>query len=136
MALVHDEYGHFEGVVTPADVLEAIAGGFRADADTAEPGAVRRDDGSWLLAGWLPVDEMADHLGVRLPRVRDYHTVAGYVLAALRRLPEEGEQLEIGSWKFEVVDLDGHRIDKLIATAGAISTPAGELSDTPPGRQA
>ena len=119
MALVHDEYGHFEGVVTPSDVLEAIAGVFRADADTAEPGAVRRADGSWLLGGWLPVDEMADHLHLRLPPERDYHTVAGYVLAALGRLPTTGECVTVGEWRFEVVDLDGNRIDKLIATSTA-----------------
>lgn len=115
MALVHDEYGHFEGVVTPSDVLEAIAGVFRADADTAEPGAVQREDGSWLLGGWLPVDEMAEHLNLRLPSDRSYHTVAGYILAALGRLPSTGEQVTVGEWRFEVVDLDGNRIDKLIA---------------------
>ena len=70
MALIHDEYGHFEGVVTPADILEAIAGVFRSDADTAEPAAVPRDDGSWLLAGWMPADEMADQLGITLPARR------------------------------------------------------------------
>ena len=82
MALVHDEYGHFQGVVTPADLLEAIAGAFRADADTEEPSAFQRDDGSWLLAGWLPADEMAEHLSIRLPPERDYQTLAGYVLQA------------------------------------------------------
>ena len=115
MALVHDEYGHFEGVVTPSDVLEAIAGVFRADADTSEPGALQREDGSWLLGGWLPVDEMAVHLRLRLPPDRIYHTVAGYVLAALGRLPTTGEHVTVGDWRFEVVDLDGNRIDKLIA---------------------
>lgn len=125
MALVHDEYGHFQGVVTPADVLEAIAGVFRADADTAEPGALRREDGSWLLAGWLPVDEMAEHLALRLPPERDYHTTAGYVLAALGRLPTTGEHVAIGDWRFEVVDLDGNRIDKLIAVP---SQPHGAVA--------
>ncbi len=135
MALVHDEYGNFEGVVTPADVLEAIAGVFRADADTAEPGAVRREDGSWLLAGWLPVDEMADHLALRLPPERDYHTVAGYVLAALGRLPATGECVDIGDWRFEVVDLDGNRIDKLIATLNEPADADAELQRTVPHRQ-
>ena len=63
MALVHDEYGHFEGVVTPADILDAIAGAFRSDEGEAEPEAVQREDGSWLLAGWMPADEMAEQLG-------------------------------------------------------------------------
>jgi putative hemolysin len=116
MALIHDEYGHFEGVVTPADILEAIAGAFRSDADTEEPRAVPRDDGSWLLAGWMPADEMADQLGITLPARREYHTVAGFVLAHLRRLPTAGEQVEVSGWRFEVVDLDGRRIDKVLAS--------------------
>ena len=120
MVLVYDEYGHFEGMVTPADVLEAIAGAFRADADTAEPGAVQRDDGSWLLAGWLPADEMAELLGLKLPPRRDYQTTAGYVLAAFERLPRVGEHIQADGWHFEVVDLDGNRIDKLLATRVSI----------------
>lgn len=116
MVLVHDEYGYFEGVMTPADVLEAIAGAFRADADTPEPGAVQREDGSWLLAGWLPADEMSELLSIRLPPRRDYQTTAGYVLTAFERLPQVGEHVEADGWRFEVVDLDGNRIDKLIAT--------------------
>ena len=116
MALIHDEYGHFEGVVTPADILEAIAGVFRSDADTEEPAAVPRDDGSWLLAGWMPADEMADQLGFALPARREYQTVAGFVLAQLRRLPAVSEQVEVSGWRFEVVDLDGRRIDKVLAT--------------------
>jgi putative hemolysin len=115
MALIHDEYGHFEGVVTPADILEAIAGAFRSDADTEEPAAVPRDDGSWLLAGWMPADEMADQLGIVLPQRRDYQTVAGFVLAHLRHLPAAGEYVTVSGWRFEVVDLDGRRIDKVLA---------------------
>ncbi|ONG55784.1 DNA-binding protein [Pseudoroseomonas deserti] len=115
MALVHDEYGHFEGVVTPADLLETIAGAFRADADTDEPAAVQREDGSWLLAGWLAADEMAEHLSIRLPLERDYQTLAGYLLQAFGRLPRTGEHIERDEWRFEVVDLDGHRIDKVLA---------------------
>jgi putative hemolysin len=116
MALIHDEYGDFEGVVTPADILEAIAGAFRSDADGEEPAAVARDDGSWLLAGWMPADEMADLLGIALPPRRDYQTVAGFVLAHLGRLPATGEHVEASSWRFEVVDLDGRRIDKILAS--------------------
>jgi putative hemolysin len=116
MALIHDEYGHFEGVVTPADILEAIAGVFRSDVPTEEQAATPRDDGSWLLAGWMPADEMADQLGIELPQRREYQTVAGFVLAHLRRLPIVGEQVEVSGWRFEVVDLDGRRIDKVLAT--------------------
>jgi putative hemolysin len=115
MALVHDEYGHFEGVVTPADILDAIAGAFRSDEGTADPEAVQRDDGSWLLAGWMPADEMADQLGILLPESRDYETVAGLVIGQLQHLPETGETVETLGWRFEVVDLDGRRIDKVLA---------------------
>jgi putative hemolysin len=116
MALIYDEYGHFEGVVTPADIMEAIAGAFRADVDEHEPSALRREDGSWLLAGHLPVDEMADHLGLALPTDgRDYQTVAGFLLSRLHHLPQTGETLDAYGWRFEVVDLDGRRIDKVLA---------------------
>jgi len=121
MALIHDEYGHFEGIVTPADILEAIAGVFRSDTDGEEPKAIPRDDGSWLLAGWMPVDEMADQLGITLETKRDYQTVAGFVLAQLRRLPTVGEHVEVSGWKFEVVDLDGRRIDKVLASRRPLS---------------
>lgn len=121
MALIHDEYGHFEGLVTPADVLEAIAGVFRSDAEDTEPHAVQRDDGSWLLSGAMPVDEMADMLGVVLPEKRDYQTLAGFVLAKLRHLPGVGESVLYNGWRFEVVDLDGRRIDKVLA----MRKPAG-----------
>jgi putative hemolysin len=121
VALVHDEYGHFEGIVTPADILEAITGVFRADADEEEPPAVKREDGSWLLAGYMQADEMADHLNIDLPENRDYETVAGYVLSHMHHLPATGETVDAQGWRFEVVDLDGRRIDKVIASrlAGA-----------------
>lgn len=116
MALVHDEYGHFEGVVTPADILDAIAGAFRSDEPANEPEAVRREDGSWLLAGWLPADEMAELLGISLPESRHYETLGGFLIAVLERLPTTGEVAEAQGWRFEVVDLDGRRIDKVLAT--------------------
>jgi putative hemolysin len=115
MGLVHDEYGHFEGLVTNADILEAIVGAFRTDEGPAEPNIVRRDDGSLLISGSMPVDEMADRLGIRLPDDRAYHTAAGYVLDHLGRLPRVGESFGADGWRFEVVDLDGMRIDKILA---------------------
>lgn len=114
MALIHDEYGHFEGVVTPADLLEAITGTFRSDTDDHER-AIQRDDGSWLLAGYMPADEMAEHIGITLPESRDYETVAGFVLSHLHHLPATGEWVNAHGWRFEVVDLDGRRIDKVLA---------------------
>lgn len=116
MALIHDEYGNFQGLVTPADVLEAIAGAFRSDTAGAGPMAVEREDGSWLLSGAMPADEMADKLGIKLPEKRAYETVAGFVLAHLQHLPETGEYIETSGWRFEVVDLDGRRIDKVLAS--------------------
>jgi putative hemolysin len=115
MALVHDEYGHFEGLATPADILDAIAGAFKSDEGGSDPEAVRRDDGSWLLAGWMPVDEMADMLGLTLPERRSYETVAGLVIGELQHLPAAGETVETLGWRFEVVDLDGRRVDKVLA---------------------
>ncbi|GEP02966.1 hemolysin family protein [Methylobacterium oxalidis] len=114
MALVHDEYGHFDGLVTPADILDAIAGAFRSE--DPEPEAVQRADGSWLIAGWMPVDEMADQLGIKLEASRDYETAAGLVIERLQRLPETGETCDIAGWCFEVVDLDGRRVDKILVT--------------------
>ena len=120
MALIHGEYGDFEGLVTPADILEAIAGVFKSDAEGLEPYAVERDDGSWLLSGAMPVDEMADKIGILLPENRSYETVAGFVLAQLQHIPKTGEYIDISGWRFEVVDLDSRRIDKVLATR---STP-------------
>ncbi len=116
MALIHDEYGEFEGLVTPADVLEAIAGAFKSDSEDREPHAVERADGSWLLSGAMPVDEMADTVGIVLPQQRAYETVAGFVLAHLQHLPKVGETVDARGWHFEVVDLDGRRIDKVLAS--------------------
>jgi putative hemolysin len=115
MALIHDEYGDFEGLVTPTDILEAIAGVFKSDSSGTEPYAVERDDGSWLFSGAMPADEMADKIGIILPENRAYETVAGFVLAQLQHLPKTGESVEVNGWKFEVVDLDGRRIDKVLA---------------------
>ncbi|WP_423141555.1 hemolysin family protein [Parablastomonas sp. CN1-191] len=117
MALVHDEYGHLEGVVTPADLLSAIVGSFASHADAGDgPMIVERDDGSLLIAGALPADALADRLGLDLPDDRDYATAAGYVLSVLKRLPAEGEHFTEQDWRFEVVDMDGRKIDKLLAT--------------------
>jgi putative hemolysin len=116
MALIHDEFGNFEGLVTPADILEAIAGVFKSDTVGVEPHATERDDGSWLLSGAMPVDEMADILGIKLPEQRNYLTVAGFVLTHLQHIPKPGERIESSGWRFEVVDLDGRRIDKVLAS--------------------
>lgn len=116
MALVHDEYGHFEGILTPADLLAAIAGAFAFDTDEAdEPAIVEREDGSLLLAGSLPADEMEERLSLSLDEDRDYETVAGFILAQLQHIPETGEHFAFQGWRFEVVDMDGRKVDKVLA---------------------
>ena len=115
MGLVHDEYGHFEGVVTPTDLLTAIAGTFLSDQDADdEPMVVERDDGSLLVSGSMPADALADRIGIGLPDDREFATMAGHALWALKRLPREGEWYEEQGWRFEIVDMDGRRIDKLL----------------------
>jgi putative hemolysin len=119
MALIHDEYGHFEGIVTPADLLAAIAGEFASDSDPADsPNVVERDDGSLLVNGTMPADALAARLEIALPEDRDYATVAGFALAILKHFPAEGESFVEQGWRFEVIDLDGRRIDKLLVSAG------------------
>jgi putative hemolysin len=116
MALVHDEYGHFEGIVTPADLLAAIVGGFISHQDDDADPIVEREDGSLLIAGALPADALADRLGIALADDHDYATAAGYVLSVLKQLPQEGEHFADQGWRFEVVDMDGFRIDKLLVS--------------------
>lgn len=115
MVLVFDEYGHFEGLITANDVLEAIVGALPDETDE-EPAVVSRTDGSLLVAGWMAADEFAAQFGVVMDRDADFHTVAGFVLHEMQRLPQVGESFDKGVWRFEVVDLDGRRIDKILAT--------------------
>jgi len=115
MALVHDEYGHFEGIVTPADILETLTG-MASDVEQLDPKSVLRQDGSHILSGWMPADEMSDLLKIPLQAQRDYQTVAGFVLSVMQHLPRIGEKCQAGGWEFEVLDLDGRRIDKVLAT--------------------
>jgi putative hemolysin len=117
MAFVHDEYGHFEGVVTPADLLAALAGDFASDFEAGEEAPlVEREDGSWWVSGSLPADVLSDQLGIKLPEDRDYATTAGFALSVLKHIPEVGERFTHGGWRFEIVDMDGFKIDKLLAS--------------------
>ena len=118
LALVHDEYGHLDGIVTPGSILAALSGVFASDADADDgPPLVEREDGSWLLSGAANADLLSDRLGMNIPDDRDYSTVAGFALSVLKHLPETGETFVFQGWKFEVVDMDGRKIDKLIAAA-------------------
>ena len=115
MAMVHDEYGHLEGIVTPNDLLAAIVGNFVSHQDADDtPLLVEREDGSLLIAGALPADMLAERLALDLPDDREFATAAGFVLWRLKKLPVEGEHFTHQGWRFEVVDMDGRKIDKLL----------------------
>ena len=118
IGLVHDEYGNFEGIVTAADLLESIVGELPGEGGR-EPGIVERADGSLLVSGLMPADELAERLHLRLATDRTFHTVAGLVLAEIGHLPEVSETVDIQGWRFEVLDLDGRRIDKLLVSRAA-----------------
>ena len=121
LAMVHDEYGHLDGIVTPGSILAALAGTFANDVEHGEePPLVERDDGSWLVSGAASADLLADRLGhATCPADRDYSTVAGFALSVLKHLPETGETFRHDGWPFEIVDMDGRKIDKLIASRAA-----------------
>jgi putative hemolysin len=116
MGLVHDEYGAFQGVVTTADILESIVGGFHTEEGPPEAAAIKRDDGSYLISGWMSAVEFASLLRFELPVSRHDQTVAGFLLSQFGRIPEVGNHIEVEGWRFEIIDLDGRRIDKILAT--------------------
>jgi putative hemolysin len=118
MVFVVDEYGVVQGLLTPHDLLEAITGELQPGAQV-DAWAVRREDGSWLLDGMMPVSELRARLEIRELPEEDrgrYNTLAGLLQAVSGRLPATGERIECAGWSFEVVDLDGRRIDKVIAS--------------------
>lgn len=124
MLLVFDEFGHFEGIITAMDVLEAITGEFIDEAEPdSEPKIVERADGSLLVAGGMAVDEFADRLGLALPDDRDFDTVAGLVLEEMGRLPAVGDVLIYHGWRIEIVDLDGRRIDQILVSQTPQAAP-------------
>ncbi len=117
-ALVLGEYGQTLGIVTVQDVLEAIAGEFKSHP-SEEPWAIQRDDGSWLLDGLIPVGDLKDKLELKtLPeqeKVR-YNTLAGMLMLLLARLPRTGDHIDWEAWRFEIVEMDGKRIDRVLAS--------------------
>jgi len=113
MVLVYDEYGHFEGVVTAGDVMEAIIGAMQED-HIEEQAIVRRADGSYLVSGWMPIDEFSEFMRFPIQDDVEYNTIAGLALEELKHLPDVGETFSKNGWIFEIVDLDGRRIDKLL----------------------
>ena len=121
-AIVVDEYGDVQGMVTLHDVLEAITGEFHT-SNREDSWAVQRDDGSWLLDGMLAIPELKDILGLRSVVEEErgrYHTLAGMLMQLLGRVPSEADHVEWEKWRFEIMDMDGQRIDKVLASALAV----------------
>jgi putative hemolysin len=118
MVFVVDEYGEVQGVITVRDVLEAITGEFTTPT-SEDSWAVKRTDGSWLIDGLIPVPELKDRLGLRELPDEDrgrYNTLAGMTMLLLGRLPRTADVVEWSGWRFEVVDLDGKRVDKVLVS--------------------
>jgi len=122
IVFVVDEYGEVQGMITVRDVLEAITGEFSTRIDE-DSWAVRREDGSWLVDGLIPIPELKDRLDLKELPEEDrgrYNTLAGMIMLLLGRLPETTDSVEWEGWRFEVVDLDGKRVDKvLVSSLGA-----------------
>lgn len=122
LAIVVDEFGDVQGLVTFTDVLEAIVGDMGHPGDAGEPRVVQRADGSWLIDGTTPVAEVFDLLEEDLPQ-GDFQTLAGFVLHSLGRIPAMAESFEHGSHRFEVIDMDGRRVDRILVQKVPRQTP-------------
>ncbi len=127
LAIIVDEYGSLQGIVTQTDLLEAIAGDL-PDAEGEEPDIIERENGALLIDGMMPAHNAFDRLGVKTrPEEGDFHTIAGFALFQLGHLPEAGEAFSYEGWRFEIAGMDGLRIDKLLAQR----VPANEAEGTP-----
>ncbi|MGE4368463.1 MAG: hemolysin family protein [Burkholderiaceae bacterium] len=127
MVFVVDEYGEVLGLITLQDLLEALAGEFKP-RDPEDVWAVQRDDGSWLLDGLIPIPELKDRLGLKAVPEESrgrYHTLSGMMMWLIGKVPQTGEITQWEGWQFEIVDLDGNRIDKVLAS------PLENNADTP-----
>jgi putative hemolysin len=119
LAIVVDEFGGVIGIITPTDVLEAIVGGLPDTDEREEPRALQREDGSWLLDGAIPVDEVKDLLAlITLPEEEygNYETLGGLMMERLGRIPVSGDHFDWSGLRFEVVDMDGRRVDKVLVS--------------------
>jgi putative hemolysin len=114
VALVVDEYGSLQGIGTMKDITEAIVGTIRETEKPEEPECLRREDGTWLVDGLLPIPEAKHLIGlVELPEDQGFHTLAGFIMWQLGRVPKATDRFEWRGWRFEVLDMDGRRIDKI-----------------------
>jgi putative hemolysin len=115
IALVVDEYGDLEGLITLTDILEALVGEL-PEAGATDPRIVKREDGTWLIDGMVGLDELKQVLGVsQLPgEDPDYHTLGGYLMARLNRVPMVADRITAGDWRFEIVEMDGRRVDRVL----------------------
>jgi putative hemolysin len=132
LAFIVDEYGEVQGIVTLQDVMEAITGEFKPH-HAEDAWAVQRDDGSWLLDGLIPIPELKDRLSLkRVPEEERgrYNTLSGMVMLLLGKIPQTTDRCEWEGWIFEIVDLDGKRIDKVLATPLPVETESSESDET------
>jgi putative hemolysin len=128
IAIVADEFGAVQGLVTLIDVLEEIVGDLPEPGRQGQPEAKRRDDGSWMIDATLPADELRTLLGIEAPlpdeKDAEYKTVGGFVVTQFGRIPAAGERFEWAGWTFEVAAMDRRRVDKVVASRGAAPAPA------------
>jgi putative hemolysin len=132
IALVVDEYGDFQGLVTLNDILEAIVGDMPSSHEEGEPMIIERSPGSWLIDGMLDTLDLKELLDVReLPGEDDgaYHTLGGMTMIQMGRVPKPADAFDWGGYRFEVVDMDGSRVDKVLVTG----LPEAARDDAKPG---
>jgi putative hemolysin len=138
LAMIVDEYGDIQGMITLTDVMGALVGEVPDFGAAEHPDAVRRDDGSWLVDGGMVLERFRDLLGADMAFPDEdsdaYHTLAGFILYQLGYIPKPADALDWGGWRFEVVDMDGNRIDRLQVTphARALARPAREQAQRAP----
>ncbi len=117
MALVVDEYGAFEGLVTLHDILQSLVGDITQPGVATDAPVVKREDGSWLVDGMVPIDQVKDLTGLAaLPgeETGDFHTLGGFLMAQMNRIPSVADHTVIEGFRFEVVDMDGRRVDRVL----------------------
>ncbi|MFC1626769.1 hemolysin family protein [Patescibacteria group bacterium] len=117
MALIVDEYGSIQGLITLTDILEGIVGDIPSHTETEEDDVIKRDDGSWLVNGLMTVDEFKEYFHVKKTlhdKHTDIHTIAGFVVSHLGKVPTSGDHFDWNDYRFEVVDMDGNRVDKVL----------------------